>query len=128
MWARFSGPENVVKAKVSADATAGALGYDGVSMEDKGSARDSLKTVDVALQKIGKIRADFGAVQSRLNSVVSNTDIQYENMEAAKSRIADADIAYESAEAASAQVLHNAAISTLAQANNNGLAAMKLIG
>jgi flagellin len=123
----FGGPENVVKANVSADATAGTLGFDGVSLADKGSARDTLNSVDQALVKIGKIRADFGAVQSRLNSVNSNVDIQYENLSAAQSRIADADIAYESAESASAQVLHNAAISTLAQANSNGMSAMKLI-
>lgn len=124
----FGGDENVVKANVSADATASTLGFDGISLSDKGGARDALSTVDDALVKISKIRADFGAVQSRLNSVNSNVDIQHENLSAAQSRIADADVAYESAEMASAQVLHNAAISTLAQANQNGLSAMKLIG
>jgi flagellin len=124
----FAGPENVVKAVVSADATASTLGFDGISLSDKGSSRDALKSVDEALVKIGKIRADFGAVQSRLGSVNSNLDVQNENLSAAQSRIADADVAYESAEMASAQVLHNAAISTLAQANQNGMSAMKLIG
>lgn len=124
----FGGPENVVTANVSADAQAGTLGFDGISLSDKEGARDALTSVDEALVKIGKIRADFGAVQSRLNSVNSNTDIQYENLSAAQSRIADADIAYESAEMASAQVLHSASIATLAQANQNGMSALKLIG
>ncbi len=123
----FGGEENIVKATISADATTSTLGMDSIDLSDKGGARDALSSVDEALVKLSKIRADFGAVQSRLVSVNSNTDIQFENLSAAQSRIADADIAYESAEAASAQVLHNAAISTLAQANNNGMSAMKLI-
>ncbi len=124
----FGGEENVVRANVSADATTSTLGVDGVSVADKDSARDTLDAVDEALVKISKIRADFGAVQSRLITTNSNTEIQYENLKAAESRIADADIAYESAEMASAQVLQSAAVNVLAQANSNGLAAMKLIG
>jgi flagellin len=124
----YGGEENVVKAQVAADATNSTLGVDGVSVADKDSARDLLGSVDNALVKLGKIRADFGAVQSRLITTTSNSEIQYENLSAAQSRIADADIAYESAEMASAQILQNAAISTLAAANSNGAAAMKLIG
>lgn len=123
----FGGDENVVRAVVSADATASTLGIDSLSVDDKDSAKDTLKSVDEALNQIGKIRADFGAVQSRLVMTTSNTDIQYENLKAAESRIADADIAYESAELASANVLHNAAVSVLASANQNGLSALKLI-
>lgn len=124
----FGGEENIVRATVSADATASTLGFDGVSVEDKDSARDTLSSVDEALVQIGKIRADFGAVQSRLMSTQSNTEIQFENLSAAKSRIADADIAYESAELASSQILHTAAINVLASANSNGASALKLIG
>lgn len=124
----YGGEENVVKAQVAADATNSTLGVDGVSVADKDSARDLLGSVDDALVKLGKIRADFGAVQSRLITTTSNSEIQFENLSAAQSRIADADIAYESAEMASAQILQNAAISTLAAANSNGMAAMKLIG
>ena len=90
-------------------------------------ARDTLQSVDDALVKIGKIRADFGAVQSRLQMTTSNLDIQYENLSAAKSRISDADIAYESAEMASSQILQSASVSVLAQANQNGAAALKLL-
>lgn len=119
--------ENVIKYKVSADATASTLGIDGVDISDKGGARSTLEAVDAALVKMGQMRADFGAVQSRLQSTTSNLDVQYENLSAAKSRISDADIAYESAESASAQVLQSAAVGVLAQANQNGNAAMRLI-
>ncbi|MGZ3722617.1 MAG: flagellin N-terminal helical domain-containing protein [Bdellovibrionales bacterium] len=118
---------NVIKYKISADATASTLGIDGVSIADKGGARSTLESVDAALIKMGQMRADFGAVQSRLQSTTSNLDIQYENLSAAKSRISDADIAYESAEMMSANILQNASVSVLAQANQNGAAALKLI-
>ncbi|OFZ17864.1 MAG: flagellin [Bdellovibrionales bacterium RBG_16_40_8] len=124
----YAGEENVIRAKVSADATADTLGISGASVADKDSAKELLGQVDEALIQIGKMRADFGSVQSRLIATNSNTEIQYENLSAAQSRIADADIAYESAEAASAQVLQQAAINVLAQANTNSMSAMKLIG
>jgi len=119
--------ENVIKYKVSADATTSTLGIDGVSLTDKGGARDTLSSVDDAIVKIGQMRADFGAVQSRLNTTTSNLDIQFENLSAAKSRIADADVAYESAEMASSQILQQASVGVLAHANQNGAAALRLL-
>jgi flagellin len=124
----FAGEENIIRATVNADATTSTLGVDGISVTDKDSARDTLGAVDEAIKMIGKIRADFGAVQSRLQATNSNLEIQNENLTAAMSRIADADIAYESAEIASAQLLHTTAINVLAQANTNGMSALKLIG
>lgn len=119
--------QNVIKYKVSADATTSTLGIDGVSLSDKSGARSTLEAVDQALVKMGQMRADFGAVQSRLQSTTSNLDIQYENLSAAKSRISDADIAYESAEMTSASILQQASVGVLAQANQNGAAALKLV-
>jgi len=124
----FAGSENVIKYNMSSDATASELGIDGISVEDKGSARDALQTVDDALQKLGSMRANFGAIQSRLNATTSNLDNQVENLSAANSRIRDADVAHETAEMASATVLQNAAVSVLAQANQFPGVAMKLIG
>lgn len=120
--------ENVIRYKIAADATTGTLGIDGVGLADKSAARDTLGAVDDALVKIGKMRADFGAVQSRLQMTTSNLDIQNENLSAAKSRISDADIAYETSEMTSAQILQSASVGVLAQANQNGAAALKLIG
>lgn len=119
--------QNVIKYTMTADATNSTLGVDGLSLEDKGSARDVLGAVDEAINKLSEMRADFGAVQSRLQMTTSNLDIQYENLAASRSRISDADIAYESAEMTSAQVLQQAAIGTLAQANQNGASALKLL-
>ncbi|MGE3385786.1 MAG: flagellin [Bdellovibrionales bacterium] len=119
--------ENVIRYQISADATNSTLGIDGVGVSDKDSARDTLSSVDEALVKIGKMRADFGAVQSRLQTTTSNLDIQYENLSAAKSRISDADVAYESSEMASSQILQSASVAVLAQANQNGSFALRLL-
>jgi flagellin len=97
-------------------------------MADKSSARDSLETVDNALQMIGEMRANFGSIQSRLNATVSNLDVQFENLTAANSRIRDTDVAKETAEMASAQVLQQAAVSVLSQANQFPSVALRLIG
>lgn len=123
-----AGEENVVKYELSTNATASELGIDGVDLTSKTSARDMLSTVDEGLQKVSSMRANFGAIQSRLESTTSNLDVQYENLSAAKSRIADADIAKESSEMASANVLQSAAISVLSQANQMPAVALKLIG
>lgn len=119
--------QNVIKYEMTADATASTLGVDSVSVADKTDARDMMESVDNALVELGKMRADFGAVQSRLSMTTSNLDVQYENLAAAKSRISDADIAYEASEMTAAQVLNQASIATLAQANQNGAAAMRLL-
>lgn len=124
----FGGDENVIKYSLSTDARASELGFDDVSVEDKDSARDALNTVDEALQKVGSMRANFGSIQSRLYATTSNLDIQYENLSAANSRIRDTDVAKETSEMASAQVLQQAAVSVLAQANTFPGVALKLIG
>lgn len=124
----FGGKENTISYKLAADATAGAIGYDSISMKDKEAARDSLEKVDKVLEHIARMRADYGAVQSRLNVTVSNADIQVENLSAAKSRLSDADIAYETSELTSANILQQASVGVLAQANQFPMSAMKLLG
>ncbi|PWU15419.1 MAG: flagellin FliC [Bdellovibrio sp.] len=123
----FGGDENKISYSVSSNATAGELGIDGIDLTDKGGAISTLDSVDKALVKLSSMRANFGAVQSRLNSTVSNLDIQYENLSAANSRIRDVDVAKESSEMASANVLQNAAISVLSQANQFPAMALKLV-
>jgi flagellin len=124
----FGGEENIIKYEIKADATASTLGIDDIDISDKDGGRNTLETVDEAIVSLGKMRADFGAVQSRLQVTVSNLDIQNENLTAARSRIADADVAHETSEMASASILQNASVAVLAQANQNGAAALRLLG
>lgn len=123
----FAGKENIIKYDMKSDATTSELGVSGLSIADKSDARDSLQAVDEAMVKVSSMRANFGAVQSRLDSTVSNLDVQFENLSAANSRIRDTDVAKESSEMASANLLQNAAVSVLAQANQIPNLAMKLL-
>ncbi len=123
----FGDEDNVIRYSLSADATTNALGFSGVDIGDKKGARDTLGQVDEALIKLGKMRADFGAVQSRLNITTSNLDIQFENLSAAGSRIRDTDVAKESSEIASANILQQASIAVLAQANQFPNSALRLL-
>ncbi len=118
---------NIIKASLNFNATAPALGIDDIDMSDRESARSSLKMIDKGIDKVGKMRAYFGATQSRLSTAASQLDSQYENVSAANSRIRDSDVAKESAELASASVLQNAAVTMLAQANQQPAIALKLL-
>ena len=123
----FGGKDNIIKVDTKQDATAGALGYDSIDLGDKEGARDALGKLDASLTKLGKMRADLGAVQSRLQTTVSHLDTSFENLSAANSRLRDTDVAFESAELASSQVLQQGAVAVLAQANQQPAAALKLI-
>lgn len=123
----FGGKENEINYNMDADSTANKLNIDGLSIRDRDDASDNLEKIDKAMVGIGAIRANFGAIQSRLQASTSNLDTQYENLAASKSRLSDADVAYESGEAVQAQVLQNASIGVLAQANQMPLRATKLL-
>jgi flagellin len=123
----YGGEDNVIAFDFDADATVSALGVDGLSVEDKSSAKDALSQVDEAMLKVGALRANFGAIQSRLETTVNSLDTSYENLAASNSRIRDADIAKETAELASSNILQNTAVSVLAQANQLPNVALKLI-
>lgn len=123
----FGGEENKISYDLSADATASAIGIDGIDVSEKDGARETLQTVDDALVKIGSLRANFGAIQNRLLATVSNLDVQFENLSAANSRIRDTDVAREAGEMASANILQQAAVSVLAQANQLPGVALKLL-
>ena len=119
--------ENTITYKMSANATNRGLGVDGIDLSDKSGARSALETVETAMTKLGQMRADYGAVQSRLEITTGSLDSSYENLSAAKSRISDADVAHEASELTSAQILQNVSVSVLAQSNQNPAAALKLI-
>lgn len=81
------------------------------------NALKALKSVDNALATINVQRARLGAIQNRFESSIANQAIAQENLSAATSRIKDADFAAETAALSRAQVLQQAGISILSQAN-----------
>jgi len=123
----YGGDENIISFDFDADASASSLGISSLGVSDKSEARDSLELVDQAIQRVGALRANFGSMQTRLESTVSNLDVSYENLSAANSRIRDTDVAKETAEMASASILQNTAVSVLAQANQLPNVALKLV-
>ena len=105
-----------------------ALGINLASVADKMSAQNSLESLDNALSSITSIRAEFGAMQNRLQSVINNITISRENLASANSRIRDADIAEETAELTKNQILMQSGISVLGQANTSLKSALGLLG
>lgn len=110
------------------DATVSSLGIDGFDFSTKAGAQEALTALDEAQQKVSGFRANLGALQNRLESTVSNTGTQYENLSAANARIRDTDVAQASSELARNNILLQASTSTLAQANAIPGMALKLIG
>src|SRR5262249_3280898 len=76
----------------SADVGAVALGINLSNVADKASAQNTLTAIDGAIVSVSSIRADFGAMQNRLQSIINNLAISVENMSAANSRIRDTDV------------------------------------
>ena len=125
----FAGEQNQISFDADqADAHASAIGVSGTSVLDKDSAKDAIGEIDGALDQVSSLRADLGSVQSRLQSTVANLEVQTINQEAARSAILDVDVAESTAKLASQNVIKNAAISTLGQANNLPNSALRLIG
>jgi flagellin len=108
--------------------TLNQLGLDGVSVADKGSAQNNLSNIDEAIKSLSGNRAELGALQNRLQSSVNSMGIYDENMSAARSRIWDVDMASETAELTKENILSQAGISVLGQANQNNQLALKLLG
>lgn len=110
-----------------ADANAAALGVNLTSVADKASAQNALAALDSAIVSVSAMRADFGAIQNRLQSTISNIAVGVENMSAANSRIRDVDVAEETAELTRNNILLNAGTSVLAQANQSAQTALNLL-
>lgn len=89
----------------------------GVDVLNGTNANNALLTLDFALQQVSGLRAELGAVQSRFESTIANLSVTTENQSAARSRIRDADFAAETAELTRSQILQQAGIAILSQAN-----------
>ncbi len=90
-------------------------------------ANRAIGTLDEALKKINKQRADLGAYQNRLEMTVKGLDIGAENLQASESRIRDTDMASEMVEFTKDQVLSQAGTAMLAQANQSSQNVLSLL-
>jgi len=99
----------------------------GTRVDSKESAQQSLGTLDAAIQKVAEYRSYLGAIQSRLGSTINNLSVQSENFAAANSRIRDTDFADETAKLTQSNILKQAGIAVLSQANQSPQAALRLL-
>ncbi|AZT84490.1 flagellin [Marinobacter sp. NP-4(2019)] len=102
---------------VAATAAANTVNLNDTDISTQDGADLAMISVDYVIESINGIRAELGAVQNRFESTIANLSTTSENLSASNSRIRDADFAAESAELARTQVLQQAGLSVLAQAN-----------
>jgi len=110
----------------SANAT--ALGVNAVTVSTQVGANATISTVDAAIMDIDNMRGELGAVQNRFESTIANLSNVSENLSAARSRILDADIAQETSNMTKYNILQQAGVSILAQANQQPQLALSLLG
>jgi len=100
---------------------------DSVDISTVEGASDAIKAIDGAVSQIDTIRGDLGAIQNRFESTISNLNNVSENLSAARSRILDADIAMETSAMTKNNILQQAGVSILAQANQTPQLALQLL-
>ena len=105
-----------------------ALGLNDVSTATKQDSQQNLEMIDKAITHMNENRSTLGAMQNRLQSVINNLEVYTENLSAANSRIRDTDMAQEVSALTKENILTQATISVLGQANQNPMAALKLLG
>lgn len=120
--------DRIVYDSSSIDSTLESLGLTGEGIASKEGAQLSLAKLDDAMVRLSGSRAKLGALQNRLQSASNTIAITEENFSAANSRIRDVDVAAETADMAKNNILTQAGVSVLAQANQAPNAALKLIG
>jgi len=107
---------------------ASGLGVGSVSVSSVTGATSALTAVDNAISAIGAQRASLGALQNRFQSTIRNLSSVAENLSGARSRIRDTDFAAETAELTRNQIIQQASVSVLSQANQRPQTALSLLG
>jgi flagellin len=112
------------------DLRATTLGLDSgnMTLNTTADAKTALTDLDTALGTINSARSKYGSVQNRLESALNNLETYTENLASATSTIRDADFAHETAEMSKFQIMQQAGVSILGQANGLNAGALRLIG
>ncbi len=104
------------------------IGSTEVAVSTQDAAQAALEKINTAMIRKENARAALGAVQNRLENTITNLSIQAENIQSAESRVSDVDVALEMTEFVRNQILTQAAVGMLAQANSLPQMALRLIG
>ena len=103
------------------------LGLQSVDVGSAGNTSFAIAQIDSAVNQVSQLRGKFGSLQNRLQSTIANLGVAQESLSAAESRIRDVDVAFETAELTRNNILQQASISILAQANAQPQAALSLL-
>ena len=120
--------EDMINYKLEANTTASSVGISGLGVSDQSDARSALADLDEAVIRLSSARAGLGAIQSRLQHAEDHLWVMEEGLRIARSNIVDTDVAEETAKLTQSQVLQEAGISVLAQANQNAERVVRLLG
>jgi flagellin len=114
----------ITTTNLAVNGSAGLYTYSGsltatgvINVTTQANASAALANLDADINQISTIRSTFGAVQNRFEAVIANLQNYVENLEASRSRIMDADFAAETAALTRGQILQQAGVAVLAQAN-----------
>ena len=99
-----------------------------VDVTDREGANEAIDILDMALKQVAASRSSLGAVQNRMESTVRNLEVSSENLQASRGRIQDADFAKETATFSKNQIMQQAGVNILAQANQAPNMALSLLG
>jgi flagellin len=110
------------------DVTGSTLGVSNLDFSSKSGAQSALSTIDNALATVSDKRATFGAAGNRFEAAIQNIQTFSESLSAANSRIRDVDVAEETSQLSRLQILTQAGVSVLSQANQLPQMALKLLG
>ncbi|MDT0582808.1 flagellin [Brumicola blandensis] len=108
--------------------SATGLGIGSLTVDTFANASAALTSIDTAISAVGGVRADLGALQNRFESTIRNLSNISENLAGARSQIRDTDFATETAELTRNQIIQQASISVLSQANQKPQSALALLG
>jgi len=108
-------------------AKASDLAIDTLDISSTGNPATAITAIDAAIDDVSGLRGRLGAVQNRLGSTIRNVAVQIENLSAAESRIRDVDVAYETAQLTRNQILQQASVAMLTQANAQPQVALRLL-
>ncbi len=123
-----SGDGSMFNSAASAANVSELQSVNAIDITNVEGAGNAIDTIDGALMQIDNIRGELGAVQNRFESTIANLSNVSENLSAARSRILDADIAQESSNMTKQNILQQAGVSILAQANQAPQLALSLLG
>jgi len=98
-----------------------------VDVSTQTGAETAIQIIDSALGSVSDAQSSLGALSNRLTNTISNIEVANENLSAANSRITDTDFAAETANMTQAQIIQQASVSVLTQANSQPQIALTLL-